>query len=74
MTLTGAEREDLAQLLLRMARGIAAALGHNPDDPDVDQVIRDQFRDGYERLVIQQTERDLGGGYPDSGIPPAAAP
>jgi hypothetical protein len=59
MTMTGAEREDLAQLLVRVARGIAAALGRDPDDPDVDQVIRDQFRDGHEWLVIQQAERDV---------------
>ena len=61
MTLTGAEREDLAQLLVRMARGIAAALGHDPDNPQVDQVIRDQFQAGHEWLVLQQTERDVNG-------------
>jgi hypothetical protein len=52
-------QEDLAVLLVRVGRGIAAGLGHDPDDPEVDKVIRDQFRDGYEWLVIRQAERDV---------------
>ena len=61
MALNAAEQERLAQVLMRIARGIAVGLGHDPDDPQVAEVIGQQFREGYEWIVLAQTEDDVTG-------------
>jgi hypothetical protein len=53
---TPAEQEIFTGLLLRLCRGVAARLGHDPNDPAVDQAVTEELRTGYDWLVTEQIE------------------
>lgn len=59
MGLSPEQQDDLTEGLTLLAYGIAAALGHDPDDPEVGQKIIGEFRKAYEWIVLRQTERDV---------------
>ena len=52
--MTPAEQEIFTGLLLRLCRGVAARLGHDPDDPAVEQAVIAEMRTGYDWLVTEQ--------------------
>jgi hypothetical protein len=53
------DRELMALMLTRLARDIAARLGHDPDEESVDAALREAMADAHEFLVIAQCERDM---------------
>lgn len=52
--MTPAEGEILVGLLLRICRGVAARLGHDPGDPAVDRVIEEEMNTGCDWLVTER--------------------
>jgi hypothetical protein len=59
---TPAEQEIFTGLLLRLCRGVAARLGHDPGDPAVDLAVTEELRTGYDWLVTEQIELKEAGG------------
>ena len=53
------DRELMALMLMRLARDIAARLGHDPDEESVDTTLREAMAGAHEFLVIAQCERDM---------------
>jgi hypothetical protein len=56
------DSEILTATLVRLVRDIVAALGHDPDDDSVEQVITGAMGRAHQFLVIQQYERDVTSG------------
>ena len=54
--MTPAEGEIFTGLLLRLCRGVAARLGHDPGDPAVEQAVVEELRTSYDWLVTEQIE------------------